>query len=42
MRKRLRMRVEGPAEVETHTFAVEPMCMDIQFSPDGSSTPWEL
>lgn len=35
MRTILRMRVEGPPEVEKHTFAVKPMSMDIQFPPDG-------
>lgn len=40
MRKGLRIRVEGPAEVEKHAFVVEPMSMDMQFSPDRSSA-WE-
>lgn len=41
MRKGLRIRVEGPAEVEKHVFVVEPMSMDMQFSPDRSSAAWE-
>lgn len=41
MRTGLRIRVEGPAEVGKHAFVVEPMSMDMQFSPDGSSAAWE-
>jgi hypothetical protein len=41
IRKGLGIRVEGPAEVGKHAFVVEPMSMDMQFSPDGSSAVWE-
>lgn len=41
MRKGLRMRVDGPDEVGKQTFIVEPMNMDMQFSPDRSSEAWK-